>query len=264
MTETATLPLPAAVLARLRTADSLRAELAATVAERDALREQVDATAWERETAQTEASYLANEVLGRGPFVSEGTPVGTILTSGDEPPPPPENGPDYGFVSLSSGQVWVRPYPQRDAASFARYRGGMGYDWPMCEHGPFVVVDGFASRDHLAILEAERNLSRTIYSAGVGLAKWPDSTADIRETITKLSSGPRDRDPSEWIDRWHRLAGATRAEWEAARGRAEYLTEILRRTPHEGEWLFLSGVRTCNVCLVAEAEHLPIPEAATP
>lgn len=270
----AMLPLPPAVIARLRTAESLRAEVVGITAERDALRTELDTAGWERDAAQAEAAYLRDDILGKW-NEARGLPVdrriGLLLTAGDTPPPPPEDGADIALVSLSTGDVYIRPKQYRGAQSdWCKYGAGHTLtDWSsMIERGPWVTVDGWRFHDHDKIVERDRKYRDATYAANLGQAEWPDSTAAHGETIKALTER-RSRlgdqpEPREWINAWQSLAGATRMAWQSAHRRAEYLTEVIQRTPHDPEWLTADGTRTCNVCLVVEAEHLPIPETATP
>lgn len=260
------LPLPPAVLARLRTAETLRAEVAGLTAERDALRDELQIAAWERDTAQNEASYLRNEVLEPWGAAGSDPRIGRLLTMGDEPPPAPEQGADIALVSLSSGEVYVRAYPNAESA-WARYGTySSSSDFAtLAEYGPWVTVDGWRYRDHKERGEASRRLYAAVHSGVPGTGNyvhgWPEATEPWRKTIDDLSA-QRPVDVAHpavtaaWIEAWRNLAGSARSAWEAEHRRLERLQSYLRTTPHPAEWCSPgTAERVCTYCGLNETEH---------
>lgn len=232
------LPLPAAVLARLRSADTLRAELAGITAERDALRTELDTAAWERDTAQNEAAFLREEVLGRDHWSGKAPDqlLGLLLTMGDTPPPPPadEHGQDVALVSLSTAAVYVRV---RRTDQWTRYGDGVSYtDFAtMAENGPWITVDAACLRDHQAKVDARRRLSRVLYDAGPGVAPWPDSTERLLEQARELSNhrvSARPDQAADWISVWHSIASSTQLAWADEKRRADATAAVLSEVPH--------------------------------
>lgn len=236
MTTDPGLPLPAAVLSRLRSSDTLRAELAGVTAERDALREQLDTTSWERDTAQNEAAYLRDVITPhnwRAPFADElPRTVGLLLTMGDEPPLPPEHehGEQIALVSLSTAQIYVR-HP-RAPEQWMRYGQRLSVTdfTTMAENGPWITVDASSLRDHDAKAEAARRLYSVIYDSGIGQAPWPEAAQRWLDRIKELGGNgsllSRSNDPADWIDAWHTVANAVRGAWaEADKAASECIHE---------------------------------------
>lgn len=263
------LPLPPAVLARLQTAESLRAEMAGIVAERDALREELQTAGWERDTAQCEAAYLREEVLLRDrPWSTDDNPrIGRLLTMGDEPPPAPESGADIALVSLSTGEVYVRGYPNSDSpwSKYGEYTSSTDFV-TLAERGPWVTVDGWRYQDHKERSEAHRRLYAAVHCGIPGTGNyvygWPESTERFRESIDGLSAQrfPNIDNPNTsaaWIEAWRNLAQATRAAWEVEHKHNERLQSFLRFTPHEAEWERKPAPgRVCTLCGASEADHI--------
>jgi hypothetical protein len=228
---------PAAVTARMRSADSLRAELAGVVAERDALREELDTAAWERDTAQNEAAFLRDEVLSpvdyRRALFDEKVPrtVGLLLTMGDEPPPPPEDehAEDIALVSLSTADIYVRN--RRAPDQWMRYgqTSSVSDFTTMAEHAPWITVRGWRLRDHAERAQAERDLYSALHDAHLGQARWPESAQHAMDRITALRGDGfmrRSRNVAAWISAWQSLAGACRSAWHDADAQlAKHLAE---------------------------------------
>lgn len=210
-----TLPLPVRVIEGLRTAESLRAEIAGLAAERDALRAEVDRTAWERDTAQSQAAYLREDVLHLdGSHAGEPRRIGLLLTAGDTPPPPPEDvsDQDIALVSLASGDLYVRPN-RHIAEDWERFgRGTRVYRWSssLIENGPFVSVCGPSLDSHTRAIERARELlSATAIKPHPD--DWPASAVDIAQQLWNLD---RWAPPHEWINSWRALACRTRNAWQ--------------------------------------------------
>jgi hypothetical protein len=226
------LPLPVSVLARLRSADSLRVELEAVTLERDNLRAQLDSTAWERDAAQGEAAFMREDVLhSEGYYGDEPRNVGLLLTIGDVPPPPPddERAEDIALVSLSSGAIYVRSYPR--GVAWAQYgQDTTSSDWEnLAERGPWVTVKAWGFRDHKAKAEAKRLYRNTIYNAGPGVAPWPESAEWALDAVKQLAHDDSTRfgkeaSASAWINAWQTLAGATRSAWSDEHARLARVT----------------------------------------
>lgn len=263
-TDEPTLALPVQVLERLRTADSLRAEVAGLTAERDALRAELDRAAWERDTAQSEAAYLREDVLN--PWNGDGQRLGLILTTGDVPPPPPEDdsGEDIALVSLSTSDLYVR-VDRRNPDQWSKFGQGMSFsDWAtLGERGPWVTVSGWRIHQHKQAVQQQREL-RSAMSSTPNLATWPESVAERFEAVRTLGDGPsRDR-PQDWIEGWRMLANATRSAWEDDHKALERAQAVLREIPHEPRWqqhysTFESADDRCVACDVARAEHIEVP-----
>lgn len=263
-----TLPLPVAVIVRLQTAETLRAEIAGLTAERDELRTELQTAAWERDTAQCEAAYLRDEVLHRDPPWSSGDPrVGRLLTMGDEPPPPPENGADIVIVSLSTGEVYVRAYPHSDCqwSKYGQYSSSSDFV-TLAERGPWVTVDGWRYRDHKERAEAHRKLYSTIHAGVPGTGPhvdWPKSTDHWRTQLDELQA-KRFADVEDlavlaaWIEAWRSLALGTRSAWAGQTSRFETLRSRLHGIAHEPEWTRVFGVDgdVCEFCLTPREDHV--------
>lgn len=260
------LPLPPAVLKRLETAETLRAEVAALTTERDALREELQTAAWERDTAQNEASYLRTEMYPQDADWLTGVTkpdVGRVLTMGDEPPPAPEDDKvDIALVSISTGEVYVRSGYGGD--SWAKYgESSSTRDWAsLAESGPWIVVDAWRFRDHRERSEKRRKLRSAVYSASPGRAGYPEESAHNVTALTELLGNRlRNVEDEEFLasllGAWQMLAGSVRMHWERAHTRQEKLTEFLKRTPHDPEWMQPGTPEpVCTRCLVAKPEHV--------
>jgi len=227
------LPLPVSVLARLRSADSLRVELEAVTLERDNLRAQLDGTAWERDAAQCEAAFLREDVLhGDGYYGDDPRNVGLLLTIGDVPPLPPadEHAEDIALVSLSTGDIYVRAHP-RSVDSWCQYgQDTVQSDWEnLAERGPWVTVKAWGFRDHKAKADARRLYRRTIYDAGPGVAPWPESATWALDAVKQLALDDsmgfgKGASASAWINAWQTLANASRSAWSDAAARLARVT----------------------------------------
>lgn len=235
-----TLALPVQVLERLRTADSLRAEVAGLTAERAALREELDRAAWERDTAQSEAAALRDDVLHRDGYYSHRPAnLGLILTTGDVPPPPPddEHGDDIALVSLTTGELYLRPH-RRLPDQWCRYGNGVSVtDFAtLGEKGPWITVGTWAVRDHAAVVERDRRLREATYSIRLGWADVPESAQSAIERVNLLKGrGPLNQaEPSEWIEALNLLAGAFLSAWRDEHKALEAL-EALRSAAAETE-----------------------------
>lgn len=268
--ETPTLPLPPAVLARLRSADTLRAEIAGLTAERDALRAELDTAAWERDTAQNEAAYLRDDVLHRGGFTKVGDDqrVGRILTMGDVPPPAPEHpGDDVALVSLSTGEVYVRAFPNADD-SWSRFGVDLSTtDFAtLAERGPWVTVCGWhcSYQRHKELADAKRRFRDATYNARPGQAPYPETAADAVERVNELAAKRvTEADPAEWLNAWQMLAGHVRMAWDREAQRNARLISFLAVIPHAPEWdTSRDGQSFCTYCLVAKADHVSTPAVA--
>lgn len=258
------LPLPPAVLARLRTADSLRAELAGITAERDALRAELDMAGWERDTAQNEAAYLRDDVLRRDAFPpDQPRRIGLLLTMGDTPPAPPtgQYEQDIALVSLSSGDLYIRPNPSDPDqwAQFGRY--GVVTDFAtMAQSGPWITVEGPALARHKEKAELTRRLGQTLYNVTPGVAPWPENAQRWIGQITDLQEN-RHRstvDPAAWINAWHGAATAARHAWEQEAARADNLSAVLAKLPHKPQFArpAAGGEFVCTLCRTPESEHV--------
>jgi hypothetical protein len=212
------LPLPPAVLARLRTADSLRAEVAGLTAERDALRAELDTAGWERDTAQGEAAALREDVLHRdGYYGGQPRTIGLILTTGDVPPAPPEDehGEDIALVSLTTGELYLRASHAPD--QWTRY--GVSHSFSdfatLGEKGPWITVGTFAVRDHKQVVERDRRLRDAIYAISARWPSVPESAQHAVDTVVEFKQRSVFKQPetSEWINALSTLASAMWSAW---------------------------------------------------
>lgn len=263
------LPLPPAVLARLDTAETLRAELAGVTAERDALRDELKTAGWERDTAQNEAAYLREDVLGRDRVWAESVrqEIGRILTSGDDSPPPPDEGrPDVALVSLSTGEIRVRT-TERAPDSWARYgETSASSDFAtLAERGPWITVENYEYRDHHRRGQARRKLRDALWAAKPGLGRYPEGAAGAIESWRANSerwiSDLDEADLAARISVLTMVTSAVRHDWEIAQHRADRLTETLATVPHPPDWRTTNDVRRCALCCVVEAIHLTLESA---
>lgn len=235
-----TLALPVQVLERLRTAESLRAEVAGLTAERDALREELDRAGWERDTAQSEAAALRDDVLHRdGYYANRPANLGLILTTGDVPPPPPddEHGEDIALVSLTTGELYLRPH-RRLPDQWCRYGNGtLVTDFAtLGEKGPWITVGTWAVRDHAALVERDRRLRESTYDIRVGWAQTPESAENAIERVRALSQRGfmNKAEPYEWISALHLLACAFWSAWHDEHKALEALQATATETAEAG------------------------------
>lgn len=253
--------LPERVEEGLRTAESLRAEVAGLTAERDALRAELDQTSWERDNASIEAAYLRDDIIDRWHTAEDAAPqrIGLLLTSGDVPPPPPDDREeDISLVSLNTGAIYVRQYPGSDAEWAPYGQGHTSCDYAtLSERGPWVTVSGWLLGKHRDLVKQRDLLSTTIYNARPyrpGIAPWPPSAEDALEGLRELGrSYLRAEQPHAWISGWQMVASLVRAEWADDHAALGVARSVLRVTPHE---MVITHQDTCRACGVVRADHI--------
>lgn len=219
-----TVTIPASHAVRLRTAETLQAELDGARTEISSLRQKLDETAWERDAAQQESAFMREEVLQLEPEWREQNPrVGQVLLSCDtwgDIPEPSSDYDDIALVSLSSGRVYVRI---RGVNTWAEYgQDTMVSDYAnLADKGPWVTVETWALRDHKAKADARRRFYQAKYDAQPYDFEWPDPDVLQRARQALAKATPADAGPAH--SALGHLAGHTRAMWQQERDRANAL-----------------------------------------